>query len=113
MALPRTQCVLVFTPMALTHFPRQIFALQAFCVDCVAEYRLSPQTLTRRYRQAHAMPAGCNGGSTRQDLLQRFQANHFLNLLKHIPSPFNKGKSTNAHFDLEEDSIPLHIIALE
>lgn len=39
--------------------------------------------------------------------------NHYLKLLKHIPSPFNQGKGDNAHFDLETDSMPLRIIKLD
>lgn len=39
--------------------------------------------------------------------------NHYVNLLKCIASPFNKGKSKHTYFDLEEGSIPLRIITLD
>lgn len=38
---------------------------------------------------------------------------HYLNLLKRITSPFNKGKGKDAYYDLEEGSIPLRIITLD
>lgn len=36
---------------------------------------------------------------------------HYLNLLKCIDSPLNKG--ADGHFDLEPGSLPLHIMTLE
>lgn len=51
---------------------------------------------------------------TRQPAQQQaLKQSHYLNLLKHIDSPLNKGKHSNAHFALEEGSLPLRIITLE
>lgn len=50
--------------------------------------------------------------ASRTASLPGLKQNHYLNLLKRIPSPHNKGKGQDAHFALEDGSLPLRIITL-